>query len=92
MAAAKPLTAADFPPGYFEEYSGNSLEGISIAFIVLGVAFVTLRFMSRRYTKIQGALDDTLILLALVSNISLCGLSLGKSIQPAVRFQPDFRD
>jgi hypothetical protein len=61
-----------------DAYIGNILQGVAIAFIVLAVVFVGLRYVSR-YLKGMGlGLDDFLVLPALIFNITLCGISIGK--------------
>lgn len=47
-------------------YSGDSLMGVSIALIVVQVAVVLARFYARYVQRVAYALDDYLIVLALV--------------------------
>jgi hypothetical protein len=47
-------------------YSGDSLMGVSIAIAVLQVLIVALRFYARYVQRVALALDDYLIILALV--------------------------
>jgi len=60
-----------------DAYSGNILQGVAIAFIILGVFFVGLRYVSRYIKGLSLGLDDFLILPALIFNITLCGISIG---------------
>ena len=59
------------------EYCGDQLVGTSIAFLLLNIIFVTLRFVARRSTGQSLALDDCLIVGALVANLALDPLCLG---------------
>ena len=59
------------------EYCGDQLVGTSIAFLLLNVIFVTLRFVARRITGHSFALDDYLIVGALLANLALDPLCLG---------------
>ena len=54
------------PPGYAEGYSGGRLRDTAIAFIVLEVGFVTLRYVSRALGKLPLGVNDYLMIPALV--------------------------
>ncbi|OKP14896.1 hypothetical protein PENSUB_5207 [Penicillium subrubescens] len=60
---------ANAPGAVDTSYSGDSLMGVSIAIAVLQVLIVTLRFYARSVQRVALALDDYLILLALVAGL-----------------------
>ena len=66
------------PPGYAEEYSGDRLRDTAIAFIVLEVGFVTLRYISRALGKLPIGIDDYLMIPALVVCLGVDALSIGQ--------------
>ena len=68
MSAASP----NYPPGYLDEYIGYRLTGVAIAFIVLNITFVTLRFVARRLGKVPMGIDDILIMPSLLTVLLLC--------------------
>ncbi|KAL9077050.1 MAG: hypothetical protein Q9161_000683 [Pseudevernia consocians] len=57
---------AQVPPSYAEEYSGDIVLRTAIAFIVLELTFVTLRYISRALGKLPAGPDDYLMIPALV--------------------------
>ena len=65
-------TSTDFPPGYLDEYIGYRLTGVAIAFIVLNITFVALRFAARRLGKVPFGVDDMLIIPSLLTVLLLC--------------------
>lgn len=67
-----------FPPGFVNENAGGSTIGVAIAFIVLEVAFFTLRFTSRRLHKAKLGLDDILTVPSLIFCLGMCVLAIGK--------------
>ena len=70
------LTAADFPPGYLDEYIGYQLVDFAIAMIVLQVAVVGLRFASRAYSKLYFGVEDVLVSIALVCALVMDATSI----------------
>lgn len=77
MAEIPSLNPADYPPGYFEEYSGHHLIAAAASFICAESCFVTLRFVAWFFTKRGRSLNDALVVLALAANLILCALSIG---------------
>jgi len=69
---------SDLPREYLEESIGYRLVNTSIAFIVLGIIFTVLRALARWQQKTPFMWADVLIPLALLSNLSLCALCIGK--------------
>lgn len=60
------------------ESNSGQLTAVSIAFIVLDICFVALRFTSRRIKKIKFNWDDFLIILGLVNVIGFAVDCLSK--------------
>lgn len=60
------------------EYNGQSYVAVAVAFIVLEVICVALRFWARKIGKIAWGLDDSLIIAAAVLCLALIGCSLGE--------------
>lgn len=60
------------------EFSGQSCVAVSVAFIVLEVICVALRFWARKIGKIAWGLDDSLIIAAAILCLALIGCSLGE--------------
>ncbi len=60
------------------EYNGQSYVAVAVAFIVLEVICVVLRFWARKIGKIAWGLDDSLIIAAAVLCLALIGCSLGE--------------
>jgi hypothetical protein len=69
--------SALFSHAYLNENRGPLVQGVAITFIVLEIGVVIMRLASRRLIKIPLALDDYLILLALVFCLGLCALAIG---------------
>lgn len=67
-----------FPPGYVEESAGGSTIGVAIAFIILEIAFFTLRLISRRLHQAKLGLDDILTVPSLIFCLAMCVLAIGK--------------
>lgn len=74
MASGR-VSSSDFPPGYLEEYNGDSLLAIGIVFIILEVVFVALRFWARRIGQVAWGADDGLIIAGLIfcEGLIACG-------------------
>ena len=66
-----------FPPSYAQEYDGGSLYAINIAFIILEIIFVALRFYARYLSNAKLGVDDILMVPALIVVISVAVLSNG---------------
>lgn len=66
-----------FPPGYAEESLGPRVVAVAIAFIVLEIVVVTLRFATRIVYKTQWGLDDYLIPPALLFALGMCIIPIG---------------
>ena len=75
MAAPAP-PPVDHPPGYLRQYDGDGLRDTCIAFIVLVVFIVILRFYARTKTKAKPSAADYWILPAAATFISLCALAV----------------
>ena len=67
-----------FPPGYVEENIGGSTIAVAVAFAVLEITFVALRFASRWISKTRVGIDDMFIPPALLFCLGLCALAIGK--------------
>lgn len=57
------------PASVFAEYGKPILIGVGIAFIILEIIIVGLRFYARRRSRVPVGIDDWLILLALVGSL-----------------------
>ncbi|KAL9085408.1 MAG: hypothetical protein Q9159_004697 [Coniocarpon cinnabarinum] len=78
-----PPTLPSLSQAYVEEYSGDSLRDVIIAFAILEIVFVGLRYISQVIGTRPWGLDDGLMILALIFNLgqiitSLVSLRLGK--------------
>lgn len=71
---------ARLPPGYASEYSGDKLRDVAIAFIVIDVVFVGLRYVSQWVGRKPMGLDGWLMLPALLANLGICIAGLGTCI------------
>lgn len=60
------------------EFNGQSYVAVAVAFIVLEVICVALRFWARKIGKISWGLDDSLIIAAAILCLALIGCSLGE--------------
>lgn len=69
-----------FPPGFFEQYTGNAPYGVAIAFIVIESLAVTLRFWARKIGKVAWGADDTLIIPGAILCLALCACSIGERL------------
>jgi hypothetical protein len=72
-----PAPPPAYPPGYLEEYNGQPLFAVSVAFIVLEIFFVAVRFWSRKIGKIRFGYDDVFILIGAPFCLGICFCSLG---------------
>lgn len=77
--AGQNITAADFPPGYLEQYQGNPPLAVAITFLPLEIFFVALRFSARRLGRVEWGADDTLIIPGAFLCISLCACAISTS-------------
>ncbi|KAK8860023.1 integral membrane protein [Apiospora arundinis] len=68
--------APNFPPGYAEETLAPRLEAIAIAFIVLEIVVVALRFATRIIYKTRWGADDYLIPPALLFSLGMCVIAI----------------
>ncbi|KAM0166534.1 hypothetical protein ACHAQE_001339 [Botrytis cinerea] len=68
--------AAQFPPGYLENYSGHKLVVTCIACIVLDIFFVFARFISRWLHNTPRGWDDFLMVPALIFSVLLAAQGL----------------
>jgi len=57
---------------------GYVFQNVAIAFIILETLAVALRFYARQQVVAPMGIDDIFVTIALVSNLALCGISLGK--------------
>lgn len=64
-------------PPDLEEYTGYKLVGVAIAFTVLEVTFVALRFVARSLGNVKFAIDDALMLPGLVFCIAINTCAIG---------------
>ena len=68
------------PPEYVREYRGDTLRDVAIAFTVLEILFVGLRFLSRWIGKKPLGLDDWLMGPGLIISIGLNACTIGKML------------
>ena len=59
------------------EYNGYHLRNVAIAFIVLEVFFVGLRYVARYISRAPTGLDDIFMIPSLITNLGLCALAIG---------------
>ncbi|KAI1387685.1 uncharacterized protein F4822DRAFT_430431 [Hypoxylon trugodes] len=71
--APNPVT---FPPGYAEETAGPRSVRVAIAFIVLDIVVVALRFATRLTYKVKLGLDDYIIIPALIFSLGMCAVTI----------------
>ncbi|KAI1460206.1 hypothetical protein F4805DRAFT_418594 [Annulohypoxylon moriforme] len=69
-------SVAAFPPGYAEQDLGPRTQAVAIAFIVLEVVIVTLRFSTRAIYKSRWGFDDYLIVPGLVFALGVCAITI----------------
>ncbi|KAF7917047.1 uncharacterized protein EAE97_012067 [Botrytis byssoidea] len=72
-----------FSPGYEDEYIGNVLVNVIIAFTILEIIFVALRYLAQRIGHKPIGIDDWLVLPALIFNLgviidALVGVKIGR--------------
>jgi len=72
------MSMPNFPPGYVDENVGPHVVGVAVAFIVLEIFLVAMRFTSRYLNKIPIGLDDIFIIPSLVFCLGICALAIGK--------------
>ena len=65
-----------FPPSYLQEYNGNSLRDVAIAFTVLIIIVVALRFYARSLSKVKIGADDLLVVPSMITCLGIVGLAL----------------
>ncbi|SLM36795.1 hypothetical protein LPUS_06482 [Lasallia pustulata] len=78
-----------FPPGFFEQYTGNAPYGVAIAFIVIESLAVTLRFWARKIGKVAWGADDTLIIPGAILCLALCACSIADVLAGGVGYHED---
>lgn len=78
------LASPAYPPGYLGESIGSHVLGCAIAFIVLEISIVALRYSTRYVTHTRSGWDDWLVLPALISSVAVCALGIGKNFLFAV--------
>lgn len=67
-----------FPPEYIQQDASGHVVRVAVAFIVLELLLVALRFVSRSVSKTHSGLDDVLIVPALVFCLGICILAISK--------------
>ena len=78
MSSDSAASPAKFPPGFLNQYIGHAPFAAGIAFIVLEVLAVLLRFWARRIGKVAWGADDTLIIPGAIFCVAVCGCGIGK--------------
>ena len=78
-------TTASFPPSYLTEYQGATPVALSIAFIVLEVFFVSVRYWARHVGHVKWGADDILMIPATMLCLTLCGFCIGNLLQAGNR-------
>ena len=79
IAAVQPA----FPPGYAGEYIGYIARDVGIAFTVLEIAFVGLRYISQSMAHKRFGIDDFLILPGLILCLAINACCVGQFLVPA---------
>lgn len=75
---APPESPGQLPARLLNEYCGNGLMNVAIAFIVLSTVFVALRFISRfQIREAPSGSDDYLIIPAYLFELALCISGIG---------------
>ncbi|KAK2598905.1 hypothetical protein QQS21_005647 [Conoideocrella luteorostrata] len=67
---------APLPPEIFNDYNGDRLEGLAIAFIPILLCFVGLRFWSRHLSATKLGLDDVLVVVSTVLQLGESALAI----------------
>jgi hypothetical protein len=71
-------TPAAYPPGYLEQYCGDTFLRVGIAVIPVEIIFVALRYYARYLSKTPWRLDDLLILPSLIVNMAVSACCIGE--------------
>ena len=66
-----------FPPGYAEENHSGTLYGVAIAFIIIEILFVSLRYFGRYVTNARIGPDDILMIPATIFVVAAAALCIG---------------
>lgn len=71
--------SSPYPPGYLNHYNskGHVAFGLAIAFVVIEVSCVVLRFLARKIGNVPWGADDVLIIPGLIFCVGVCASSLG---------------
>ena len=76
------LPTQQFPQSYLQEYNGDSLRDIAIAFTVLTIVVVALRFYARSISKVKIGADDLFVLPSLLTCLGIVVLALHGAYTP----------
>ena len=71
------MSNGQYPPGYLDEYRGQTLIDLAIAFLVIETVCVALRFYARRIGKVPWGADDTLIVPGFILCAAVCACTIG---------------
>ena len=72
-------TSQRLPLSYIEEYCGSALVNVAIAFTVVETVIVSLRFLARYVGYVRLAIDDALVMIALLLCLGINGVAIGES-------------
>lgn len=72
------MSNIQYPPGYLDEYRGQILVGLAIAFLVIETICVSLRFYARSIGKVRWGADDTLIIPGFILCAAICACTIGE--------------
>ena len=70
------IVEPSFPPGYLQEYNGNTVIAYSIVFFILQCLFLGLRFWSRHLAKVPWGWDDSFMVASAVVLTAIIATSL----------------
>lgn len=73
-------------PEFLAEYIGYQVIGVAVAFAILEIGLVTLRFIARRINKSSQGWDDYLIVPGLIANLAQCALAISMIISTILYF------
>ena len=75
-----PEIITQFPPGYVEEYNGDTLVISVSVFMAIMIISITLRFLAKTLMKSKFGADDWLMILSAIFGIATDACSLGEFV------------
>ena len=67
-------------PAFLAEYIGYQVIGVAVAFAIIEISLVALRFVARRINKSSPGWDDYLIIPGLIANLAQCALAISTAL------------